>query len=373
MQKRAPSERPGPRPSMRGGPAGLSRRQCLLGMLGASGSLLGGCGVLPIGERTEASTVGRAALLLPLTGPRADLGQILREAASLGGTNIGASAEIEILDAGATPESAVRAAEAAVAAGARMLIGPLFSDQARAVAAAVPREVPVVALSNDDTLADAGIFVYGVTPLHSARAVMGYARSRGVADIAVAVPPGAFGERSATDVRTVAAELGLRLRPPVVTDDPEALTATLAGTPPDAVYLPSSGPELPAMVRAAKATGAQILGSSQWSALDLADLPELEGSWFAAPDPLRFDAFSQTLQERGIDAGIVAGLVFDGVEMARILGRLGEQTRRGLLRDKGFNGVLGPYRFLESGQTLRGLAVLGVTEAGVEVLGATGA
>jgi hypothetical protein len=55
------------------------------------------------------------------------------------------------------------------------------------------------------------------------------------------------------------------------------------------------------------------------------------------------------------------------------LGRIGQQNRAGLLREGGFDGVLGPYRFTESGQCDRALAVLGVQSGATTLIGATGA
>lgn len=360
-----------PRSAPGAGGSCYDRRGVLGGLLAAcSASALAGCeGGAFAGSAPDPNARGRAALLLPLSGPQAQLGQSLREAATLGGTTIGLAAEIEVLDAGADPDSAVRAALAGIDAGASMILGPLFSEQARAVAEAVPGGVPVVALSNDDTLGRAGAFVYGVTPLHSARAVLAYAASRGLSDIGIAVPPGEFGERAVDGARAVADELGVTLRDAIVTNDGAAIAAAYGTGGPDAIYLPAAGPELSGLAAAARATGAQILGSTQWSALDLSGRPELDGAWYAAPDPLRFAPFAQALEERGVQAGIVAGLVFDAVEMARLLGRLEQQTRQGLLRDKGFNGVLGPYRFLKDGRTERGLAILGVGQGAVTVLG----
>lgn len=353
------------------GRPGVGRRQMLIGLAAFSASGLAGCDATGFGAGSgfpDPNARGRAALLLPLTGPQAGLGQILREAASLSGTTVGQAAEIEVLDAGGDADSAVRAARAGVDAGARVVIGPLFSAQARAVTTALPASVPVVALSNDDTLAAAGAFVYGVTPVHSARAVLAFAAARGLTDIAVAVPPGAFGERAAEAARTVADVAGVSLRQVIVATDGGQLTAAYGGTPPQAIYLPSAGPELDTLSRAARATGAQVLGGAQWSALDPGRLPGLDGSWYAAPDPLRFAPFSRAMADRGTEAGIVAGLVFDGVEMARLLGRLGQQDRRGLLRDKGFNGVLGPYRFLRDGRCERQLAVIGIDGGSASVL-----
>lgn len=348
----------------------LERRRFLRFGAGSIGTMvLAACeGTLFEEPLPQSDARGRAALLLPLTGTRAVLGQALREAATLGGVGVGTTAEVEILDAGETPESAVRAALAARDAGAQMLIGPIFADQARAVATALSRRLPIVSLSNDESLAEAGLFVYGVTPRHSAGAVLSYAATQGLSDVAIAVPPGAFGDRAVEGARVTAAGLALDLRAPLRVSTAAALRTGLGQTTPAAVYLPSAGPELPELAAAARNARVQVLGSAQWSALNFAGQQALDGAWYAAPDPLRFEVFARTLQERGATAGIVAGLVFDAVEMARLLGRLGQQTRRGLLRDKGFRGVLGPYRFDPSGRVDRDLAVLGIDGGTVSVL-----
>ena len=120
--------------SRRGMLRGLTGSSALLGLAGCSGfSLTGGDDLAPAG------TIGKAALLTPLTGPRASIGQIMAAAASLGGNPTGPEAEVAVIDAGDSDATAVAAAQTAVAGGAKMLLGPLFSGQSRAVADAVGR------------------------------------------------------------------------------------------------------------------------------------------------------------------------------------------------------------------------------------------
>ena len=135
--------------------------------------------------------------VVPLSGPQAGLGQVMREAASLGGNPVGPGADLEVLDSGSTEESAIAAARLATGRGARMLVGPVFSAQARAVAAEVGRTVPVVTLSNDTSIAGRNLFVFGIAPLQAARNMFGFASGRGIRRLAVVVPSGEFGQRSA--------------------------------------------------------------------------------------------------------------------------------------------------------------------------------
>ncbi|WP_283639116.1 ABC transporter substrate-binding protein [Marinovum algicola] len=346
-----------------------SRRRFLALTTGFAG--LAGCasldGLGEIGGTTEGP--GKATILLPLTGEQAQLGKRLEAAVRLGG---GPGIGIEIRDSGSSPDTAVIAAKAAEAAGANILIGPVFSAQTKTVAAAV--NIPIVTLSNDTTLADRDTFVFGVTPAQSARAVFALAAQRNIREIALVAPPGPLGARSAAEAVPIAQALGITLRPPVITDTPGTVLAELqaGGGLPDGVYLPSAGASLIPFAEALAGQDTRILGSTQWAARDLEAVRALRGAWFAAPDPLRFAAFTRAYEEQtGEPAGIISGLAYDGAELMRILGQTGKQTRRGLTRKESFTGVLGPYRFLSSGLVERGLAVLEVGAGDINLIGST--
>ena len=133
----------------------------------------------------------------------------MRAAATLGGETFGPGAEIFVVDSGDTAAAAAAAAHEAVGAGAQMLLGPLLSVQGRAAANAAGRGVPVVALTNDDEIAGGNLFVFGVTPIHSARAVLGFAAARGVQRIGTVVPPGLLGARTIAAVAKVAPGFGI--------------------------------------------------------------------------------------------------------------------------------------------------------------------
>jgi ABC-type branched-subunit amino acid transport system substrate-binding protein len=293
----------------------------------------------------------------------------LQVAATLGG---GPGIGIEIIDSGSDPETAVAAAKRAVEGGARMIVGPVFSAQAKAVAKAV--RVPIVTLSNDETLAGGGIYVFGVTPTQSARAILSIAAQRNLRDVAVVVPPGAFGAQSAAAAETVGRALGLSMRPALVKASAEGLLDALraAGRLPDAVYLPAADASLEPFADAIRGQGMQLLGSTQWSAQDLSGRPAFRGAWFAAPDPLRFAAFDDAYaQAVGKPGGIISGLAFDGVEMLHLLGQTGQLSAKGLTRPEGFTGVVGPYRFLKSGMCERGLGVVKIGAGDFSLIGST--
>ncbi|WP_083792073.1 penicillin-binding protein activator [Roseobacter sp. GAI101] len=357
-------------------------RRLFLSGLAASASLLSACSATGVGSILEGTPAksdgpGRAALLAPVSGRAPQLGQIMRNAATLGGNTLSDTGEMAFFDSGDTPETAATAARLAVAAGARMIVGPLFGAQVAAVSQVVGSNVPVLTLSNDVSVAGGGVFVLGVTPEQSARAVLTFAARRGLNTVGVVVPPGAFGSRSAEAAALVGKGTGQTVLPPLIETDPAIAVAKLTkangGTLPKAVYLPGAGAELEALASAFRGK-TQVLGSSQWSSRDPGNLPALRDAWYAAPDPLAFEPFAVAYQEaHGSSAGILAGVAFDGVETARLLGRIREQSASGLTRDKGFSGVLGPFKFSGLGLCSRGLAVLNVGAGAITMIGSASA
>jgi len=162
----------------------LERRGFLAGLV-ASASVLSACsgeglGSVLGGQPAKSTGPARAALLAPVTGRAPQLGQIMRNAATLGGNTLSDTGEMAFFDTGDSPETAAAAALLAVGAGAQMIVGPLFGSQVMAVAKTVGPKVPVLTLSNDVSVAGNGVFVLGVTPEQSARAILTFAARRGL-------------------------------------------------------------------------------------------------------------------------------------------------------------------------------------------------
>lgn len=350
----------------------LSRRH-LLGAAFAASALpwLSGCGGAAGTQQSPGGPGGRAAaLLLPLTGAVAAVGQNMARAASLA-TQGGPDTAPPIYDTTDTAEGAAAAATEAIAKGAKILFGPLKSDQTPAVLAVAGR-VPVVTFSNDEALAAQGAFVMGLTPAQSVGAMFSYARAQGLTQIAIVVRDGPLGAASIAAARQIAAAGGITLTA-VLTRDPEksGLTAAIraAGPKPQAVYLADGGAALQGFASGLQGSGAQILGSVQWGASDIAADANLAGAWFAAPPPDLFTPFADRFQAAfGEAPGLVAGLGHDAALMAVGLGNAQALSAKGLARKAGFTGVLGPFRFLPDGRCQRDLSVLTLRGGAIEVL-----
>lgn len=110
--------------------------------------------------------VTKIAVLLPLSGPYAGLGQQLWDASSLALFD-SQDETIELLprDTKGTPEGAAAAASSAVADGARAVIGPLFSASVAAVRPILAEaKISAIALSNNRSVAGGPMFLIGNHP-----------------------------------------------------------------------------------------------------------------------------------------------------------------------------------------------------------------
>lgn len=356
--------------------ARMTRRGlCRSALAGLGLPALMGCGAvagLGPGPSSGAGGAG-AALLLPLTGSAAEIGQNMARAASLV-TQSSPDQAPAVMDTGDTADGAARAAQQALEAGARVLMGPLRADQTPAVLA-VAGNVPVVTFSNDDTLGTQGAFVMGVTPAQSVSTLFSYARAQGVGRIALVARNSPLGTASSAAAARLAGAGGITLagtllREPSEADLLAALRQAGGGTLPDAVFLPDGGSTLGAFAAALKGSGVQLLGSVQWGIADVTANGNLEGAWFAAPPPDLFLPFADRFQAAfGVQPGVVAALGHDAALLAVGLGNARQMNRRGLTRAAGFTGVLGGFRFLGDGRCLRDLTVLGVSNGTIAALG----
>ena len=321
-------------------------------------------------------TRNRVAVLVPLSGANASLGQSILNAANLALLDSaqlpgGSRMRITAYDTNRAGGAAAAANEA-LADGSGLFLGPLLAEDARAVAPIARSEgVPVIAFSNDTTVAGVGVYVLGFNPGQAIDRVVGYARSRGVQRVGALVPSGTYGER-ATEGVTRALEASGGSLSGMQTFDRTAASLRAAAT-----RLIADGPQIALQavpIVRQPSPQPRILGTELWAAdSNLGANAGLRGAWFAAPSDANFAAFRNRYRARYNAAPFrLSTLGYDSVLLAvRIAAdwQIGRRFPARALRDStGFAGVDGAFRFGRDGVAERALEVREVGATGTTVV-----
>lgn len=322
----------------------------------------------------------RIALLVPLGGANARVGQDIANAATMAllDTNA-ANIRITTYDT-ATGVSA--AAARAISDGNKLILGPLLSDDIPTVAAAARgAHVPVISFSNDEGAAGPGVYVMGNLPGQSIGRTVAYARSLGATRFAALIPSGEYGQRASMALNQAVSAAGGTLVGVEGYDrgNTSAISAAQrlrAKGRFDAVLIADGGRIAAQVAATVKATapGARILGTELWSGDGaVATTPALRGSMFASVSDSRFRQFAESYKTRfGTAPHRIATLGYDAVLLTIRLARdwrPGTTLPTGRLADgSAFLGVDGAFRFRPSGAIERALEVREVRAGGITVV-----
>jgi ABC-type branched-subunit amino acid transport system substrate-binding protein len=336
----------------------------------------------PILTPLQAVTASRAkvALLAPLSGPNKSVGQAMLDAANMALFDVSSDLALLPRDTGGSPDEARAAARNALADGAGLILGPVFSASAAPVREAVEgTSVNVIAFTTDATVAGGDILVMGFLPAQQVERVVGFAKSRGLTKLAALVPDNAYGAAISGAIGAAQARLGL-IAPRIMTlgRDPKAQIASLADDPPQALLIALGGDQLvgiaPALADFAAAHPVQLLGTGLWDDSGLSQVPGLAGGWYAAPVPDNFNGFASRFEKiYNYRPPRIATLAYDSVALATSIARNSGNNANPfnldtLLQPNGFVGIDGAFRFLPSGLSERDLAVLAVGANGPVVV-----
>ena len=349
------------------------------------------CGLLLSGCEMDTTGLGgpginpnkpvEVALLVPSgssdAGVNALANSLIRSAQMAVEENAQTPIDLKIYSTAGNPEQAANAAKQAVKDGAKIIIGPLYSESSNAVSVAVANSgVNVLSFSNNASVAGGRLFVMGNTYRNIADRLVGYASARGLVRIASVAPRNAAGNDAATEVSRAAARYGAQFTgsssydfnlnsivqsAPIISQEVQAaganaivLTADSAGALPLlAQMLPENGLN-PSEVK--------YMGLARW------DIPPetlvqngLQGGWFAVPDFNAAESFrARYVSKYGSDPHPLAGLAFDGIKTVSQMVQTGAAnalTGQALVAAPGFYGASGFFRFMPDGTVQRALAV----------------
>lgn len=377
-------------PSLRFRPARWLAVAAVLGLAACAPQSpgLGPVGVAPPFGGPAAPQGVRAAMLLPLSGQNAPLGEAMLNAGTMALFDEAPSG-VEFLprDTGGSAAGAAAAARQAIGEGARALVGPLTSAEAAAVApVARAAGVPMLAFTNDAQRAGEGAWVLGITPQQQVRRVVAAASREGAQRFVLAAPNTEFGRALAEGLRGAAADLGLpapsiALHPGSADLGMAAGAARAAAPQADALLLGETGERArrfvaayTAELRAARpdalpGEGPVLLGTALWlnDAALRAD-GTFAGARFPGPDAGSRARFEQRYRDAfGETPPRIAAAAYDAAALAARALRSGTPMES-VTAVRSFEGADGPVRLLPGGRTLRGLAIYALSTGGEPAL-----
>ena len=371
----------------------LNRRSIVL--LGAM-ALLAGCKVVPKGvpvtpppSDQPSDTLPkdgqrhRVALLVPMSGPNAAVGQSLANATTMALLDTNATnLRITTYDTAGGPAAA---AAKAVADGNMLILGPVEADEVAPVATvARAAKIPLIAYVSDDTVARLDVFILGTVPENSISRTVGYAAQKGVRRFAVLAPSGDYGQRAVIDFAGAVQANGGTL---VAKESYERSNTSIVSAARrlrakggiDAVLIADNSRFAvlgAAQIKTAGAATPRLLGTELWSGEGIiASSPALRGAWFSSVSDTRFRQFAEGYKTRfGVAPFRISTLGYDSVLLAIRVAREwkpGTAFPTARLGDRGgFLGLDGPFRFRVGGVVERALEVREARGGGITVMSA---
>lgn len=356
--------------------------------------------VVPQGPFTPPHMQGReiirAGVMLPFTHPNPRVRQ--QAEGMLAGIELAlfdyGNENIVLLpkDTGGSQSQATTAAEDLADKGVDVVLGPLFGANVQLVrdaltperdtgffglGAADPEEgKPVIAFSNDKSVASYGAWLASIAPEEEVAAIVEYAALRGYDQFAFFGPQSSLGTRIEAAMQdAVLMNGGFMLAssfyaPSTANPNAEAeyfaqtISSAVEAGARVAVLVPERGNRLRRIAPLLAYYGVdtrqvKMLGTGGWNDEAVWREPSLRGAWFPtapATDIADFEASFTRLY--GTEPSSLAAVAYDAAALVVALSQDGALETEELINRDGFLGVNGLFRFRTDGSAERSLAIM---------------
>lgn len=353
----------------------------------------GGTGVNTGGPRIDTTRPVPVALLVPAgAGNAADdaLARSLENAARLAMSELdGVTIDLRVYNTAGNATQAANVAKQAVNDGAKIILGPVYAQNAAAAGVAVAgRGTNVLAFSNNPDIAGGNVFILGSTFQNTAGRLVSYATAQGKGRIMVL-----YGQTAAetagrdailraianTPGASQAGAIGFEVSQNGIIDSIRDISGQVQTTGAQSVFFTSGTDGALNFVtdllreNGVKTETTQYIGLQRWDIpADAVTRMGSQGGWFALPDPGLAGQFeSRYVAAYGTGPHPIAGLAYDGIAAIGALVKAGQAdalTGAALTQPQGFVGVNGIFRLLGDGTNQRALAVAKIENREVVVI-----
>ncbi len=328
-------------------------------------------------EVTVPSKKRKVGVLLPLSGSQAALGQALRQATELSFFEHPAeNLELVYKDTEGTSQGAARAAQECLQENVEAILGPVFASEVKAIKPLVKaRQLPVLSFSNDKSVAEQGVFVFGFSPQTQVQQILQYAAHQNIRRIAALIPKTAYGNSVSQELKKVTAEKSITLVGLIEYEGQGENLKTeldhLKQLSFDGLFIPVGGEDLSNLFNNLNYYSfdykrPQLLGTTLWETKEAPS--HLIGSWYPAPTPDTYKTFEDRFEQiYGTSPKRMASLGYDAVVALSLAIRETPDKRldfKNFLKKDEFYGANGAFRLKEDGTVDRAFSIFKWTERG---------
>ncbi len=354
----------------------------------------------------------RVAMLLPLSGKMADMGNSMKNSAMMALGDLNANnLVVQFYDTKGTTSGARIAVENAIQANSNLILGPLLSDEVTAITEpAKSADIPVISFSTAPHVLQNGIYTLGLLSDEQVERIIRYSASINRSNVAMVLPdtPSSINMlRSAlnasklhgvnivkvgfyapdtmdftTLVTQIAGEekinyskkLSARAKKTQNANEPEEELEPVE-LDFNAVLVPEFGNRLKSITSMfsfydVSAPEVMFLGTSVWANTNLSKETELYGAVYPVMPPARQQYFAQKYSEMfGERPNGLSVLAYDAVALSFALAQKDkEQLHQAITSMDGFFGMSGAFRLFTNGKNEHGLDIVKVSSKGQQVV-----
>lgn len=325
----------------------------------------------------------RVAMLLPLSGNVAAMGQSMKNAATMAIGDINNNnLVVQFYDTKGTSSGARVAVENAINAGSDLILGPLMSDEVAAISnEAKYKNIPVISFSTSPAVLQEGVYTLGLLNNDQISRMIKYAASQDRTRLAAVLPDNQSGLNMFRSIMRIARDSGVKVvkvgfYAPDSMDFTSLVTSMKSGGVDfDALLIPETGNRLKAissMFSYYDVASPQVLfmGTSVWDSSNLSKETELYGAVYPVMSLQNQESFAQKyidlFDEKPSGLSIYA---YDAVALASSLASKDrDYLHENIARADGYIGMSGSFRIFSDGQNEHGLDVVKVTSDGKKVV-----
>lgn len=325
----------------------------------------------------------RVAMLLPLSGNVASMGQSMKNAATMAIGDINNNnLVVQFYDTKGTSSGARVAVENAIEADSDLILGPLLSDEVAAISGETKdNDIPVISFSTSPQVLQEGVYTLGLLNNDQIGRMIKYAAQQNRTRLAAVLPDSPSGLNMFRSIMKNSRESGVKVvkisfYAPDSMDFTSLVTAMKSGGVDfDTLLIPETGNRLKAissMFSYYDVAAPQVLfmGTSVWDSSNLSKETELYGAVYPVMSLQNQESFAQKYNELfGEKPSGLSIYAYDAIALASSLATKDrDYINENIIRSDGYIGMSGTFRIFADGQNEHALDILKVTPSGKKVV-----